>query len=501
MDRIDLQSDSHAQEDLFRTEKTATAEEIQESKTKRARERALVRKIDLLLMPILTISYGLQYYDKAVLGSAGVFGIIKDLVLPFALVLQRVNLSRTLSLCVFIWGVICILTVVVSDYKGLVVQRFFLGLVEAAVSPGFLAITTMWYKKEEQAIRLGIWYSATGIFSMLSGALNYGLGSAKGSLPPWKNLYLFAGAITLAWSFVILAFVPSSPTQLGKFGSWFFQDESERMQVGRSVDSDIFYSCACCSYTHTFLPRRTQLVSPGPPSGGVTAFGARIVSSFGYTSLQTIAISIPGGAFTMVSIYIVGWIADRYKNMRCYLVAVSCLPVIVGSIIIWKGSWIHRGLPLFGYYLLPCFGAPYVIVLALSAANIQGSTKRAISGGSIFIGYNVGNIIGPYIVFTQEKPIKYRSTWISLIVCMSFTIVLSLVLRVWMSRENARRDKTYGVVVVDGSGEKSSGGRESQGAWKKKEQNGLQGREDQEEDPEELVDMTDGQDKDFRYSL
>ena len=30
-------------------------------------------------MPILTISYGLQYYDKAILGSASVFGIIKDL--------------------------------------------------------------------------------------------------------------------------------------------------------------------------------------------------------------------------------------------------------------------------------------------------------------------------------------------------------------------------------------------------------------------------------------
>lgn len=28
---------------------------------------------------ILTISFGIQYYDKAVLGSASIFGIIKDL--------------------------------------------------------------------------------------------------------------------------------------------------------------------------------------------------------------------------------------------------------------------------------------------------------------------------------------------------------------------------------------------------------------------------------------
>lgn len=45
-----------------------------------AAERRLVRKIDCLLMPLLTVTLGLQYYDKAVLGNAAVFGIIKDLV-------------------------------------------------------------------------------------------------------------------------------------------------------------------------------------------------------------------------------------------------------------------------------------------------------------------------------------------------------------------------------------------------------------------------------------
>jgi len=38
-----------------------------------------LRSRSFSVMPILTISYGLQYYDKAVLGSASIFGIIKDL--------------------------------------------------------------------------------------------------------------------------------------------------------------------------------------------------------------------------------------------------------------------------------------------------------------------------------------------------------------------------------------------------------------------------------------
>jgi uncharacterized membrane protein len=69
---------------------------------------------------------------------------------------------------------------------------------QSAVSPGFVLVTSMWYTKEQQASRVGIWYSATGIFSMFSGVVNYGLGSTKGP-SPWKAMYYFAGAITMFW--------------------------------------------------------------------------------------------------------------------------------------------------------------------------------------------------------------------------------------------------------------------------------------------------------------
>lgn len=44
----------------------------------KAQEKALW-KLDLLILPILTITYGIAFYDKAALGSASVFGIIEDL--------------------------------------------------------------------------------------------------------------------------------------------------------------------------------------------------------------------------------------------------------------------------------------------------------------------------------------------------------------------------------------------------------------------------------------
>lgn len=37
----------------------------------------------------------------------------------------------------------------------------------------------------------------------------------------------------------------------------------------------------------------------------------------------------------------------------------------------------------------------YVLLLSVASVNVAGSTKKAIATGAIFVGYNVGNIIGP----------------------------------------------------------------------------------------------------------
>ncbi|KAM0790032.1 hypothetical protein ACM66B_005361 [Microbotryomycetes sp. NB124-2] len=481
-------------------------------------ERRVVRKIDLILMPILTISYGLQYYDKAILGSAAIFGIIEDLglsttrngvvstirystasaafywgyaaaVLPVALVLQRLPIAKTLSLLIFLWGVCTILTVFVKSYEGLVVQRVFLGLLESSVSPGFVIITGQWYTKTEQATRLGIWYSATGIFSCFSGVVNYGLGSADGPLPSWKYMYLFAGSVTILWAFIVLLLVPDSPALSQR---WFNEDErailarrSKHSMIGaigatkikweqvREAATDIKI------YIFMLIAMSIYVVN-----GGVTAFGARIISSFGYPRLTTIALQIPSGAFTCVTIYLFSWLSDRYKNVTTYLIPLSTLPVIAGCLIIWLASWERRGVPLFGFYLLATFGAPYVLLLAMSARNVAGGTKKSIASGAIFLAYCCSNVAAPYTVLTPEKPIKYRTTWIVLISCMCATSLLSILLRLVLMRENRLKDVKFGAV-----GSQIGGGDSTEAI-----------SEDVFEQ-QQVLDLTDKTNKVFRYTL
>jgi MFS family permease len=55
---------------------------------------------------------------------------------------------------------------------------------------------------------------------------------------------------------------------------------------------------------------------------------------------------------------------------------------------------------MLGFAMLPAFGAPYSLLMSLCTRNIAGGTKRAFAIGALFVGYNVGNIIGPYLVST-----------------------------------------------------------------------------------------------------
>ena len=115
-----------------------------------------------------------------------------------------------------------------------------IGAIESSVSPGFIHITRSWYKRSEQPLRLGIWYSATGLFSIFSGLVNYGLGKAGtrpgAKLHAWKYMFLFAGSLTILFGLLMLLLLPSSPlgdALLSIPGYNRFSPEQKSLAAGR----------------------------------------------------------------------------------------------------------------------------------------------------------------------------------------------------------------------------------------------------------------------------
>ncbi len=155
------------------------------------------------------------------------FGMLAGL-LPMTLTLQRFQLGRILGGVVMLWGLIAMLTAAVTSFRGLYAQRFFLGFVESIIPTGFMCIVSSYYTQEEQALRQSWWFSSTGAWTIIGGALNYGFAQIKGgSLKSWQYIYLFAGALTVLFGIICFA-IPNSAVS-----AWFLSPEERVVAVER----------------------------------------------------------------------------------------------------------------------------------------------------------------------------------------------------------------------------------------------------------------------------
>lgn len=161
------------------------------------------------------------------------FGMLAGLY-PMTLAVQRFRVGRVLPPLIILWGVIAMCTAAITTYKGLYVQRFFLGFVESVIPTTFMTIISSYYTQEEQALRQSWWFSSTGLFTIIGGALNYGFAQiTTGSLQRWQYIYLFAGALTICYGLFCFC-IPDSPMD-----AWFLTLEErvvavERMRKGQT---------------------------------------------------------------------------------------------------------------------------------------------------------------------------------------------------------------------------------------------------------------------------
>ena len=85
-----------------------------------------------------------------------------------------------------------------NSFETLAVLRALGGAAEACSDPAFMLITSMWYTRREQPVRIGLWYTANGFGIALGGLLGYGIGHIRGALPSWKYEFIVMYDIFLA---------------------------------------------------------------------------------------------------------------------------------------------------------------------------------------------------------------------------------------------------------------------------------------------------------------
>ncbi|KAI9878358.1 MAG: hypothetical protein M1830_001139 [Pleopsidium flavum] len=414
-----------------------------------ATNKRLLRRIDMNLMPLLCVIYGLNYLDKTTLSYASVMGIKKDIKLvgddyqwlgsmfyfgylaweyPTNRLLQRLPLAKYSSFCIIMWGLVLCCLAAVENYAGAIAVRFFLGVFEAAVTPGFALFTSQWYTKKEQGTRMGIWFSFNGWAQIFGGLVAYGI--ARGtrlhgsSIAPWKIVFLVTGLLTSTIGCIFLFVMPDN--QLN--ARWLSKGDRllavERVRINQQGIGNKHFKMY--QLKEALLDPLTwafafYACAADIPNGGISNFFSQLIVSFGYTPEQSLLYGTPGGAVEVVALIACGYLGDRYGHR--ILISCSGLVIsIIGMLLIVALPLSNNGGRLAGYYMTQASPTPFVALLSLIATNVAGYTKKTTVAAIYLIAYCTGNIIGPQTFRPKDAP-RYKPAEITIICCWAACLV------------------------------------------------------------------------------
>lgn len=461
------------------------------------KSRQLLRKIDVYIMPLICVVYFLQYLDKIAISYASVTGLPQSAHLhgnqfnwvssifyfgqlafefPTIRLMQAFPLARYVAVNVVIWGALLACMAACKSFAALMVCRTLLGCAEAAIVPAWVVFTSQWYRKEEQAFRVGIWFSMCGFAQMFGGYVAYGVAIHVGSDPRaslrgWQIIFLILGLLTVVVGILFFFILPDSPLTAGFLTPTEKALHAERLRgneqgIGSKVfKKEQFYEALRDPNTWLYS---FWVFAANIPNSIATSMGNILVTGLGYSPTESLLLVTPLGAYEVVALIGLTYLSMK-TNQRLFWCILGHIPSIVGAILM---ATTNKAPALVGYYLSGGVPIGWTTILGLTSTNIAGSTKKITVACIQTIAYTVGNIISPQTFQSKDAP-RYLPAKIAICI-LYFLITIDLCLIRWLAvRENKRRDRR----------------REELGEFYVVEQN------------HEFLDLTDRQNREFRYAL
>lgn len=445
-------------DDNYRVYKATADLQVDPEEAKR-----VVSKIDWRVVSVLFGTYLLQYLDKNSLNFASVYGLKKGTNLhgqqyswlssifylaylvaqfPSTYALQVLPIGRFVSIITITWGVILMTTPACTSFAGIATNRFFLGFTEAAINPAFVFIMSIWYTSDEQPLRLEAYYCTNGIATMFGGLIGYAVGHITTGLARWMYVFLIFGALSVFWGIVSLLFLPDQPSTAR------FLDEREKAiaiaRVSRNkqgVRNHHFrwYQAVQCARDPKTWILFLMAVAAQVPNAAITSFTSLIIDGFGFDTLGSQYLQIPGGAVQFLALIIGGWVCTRWPNSRCVTMIVANAVCILGAALLVGLPDSNKWGRLVALWLCYFQGLGFSMSLTMVSSNVAGSTKKQLTAAVLFTGYCVGNIIGPQTFIDSEAP-GYHSAYIAMLVGYTIKLLMVVILYIYMYRVNKARD-------------------------------------------------------------
>ncbi|KAI1103832.1 MFS general substrate transporter [Jackrogersella minutella] len=429
-------------------------------------ERALLRKLDLRLLPAVGVLYLLSFLDRSNVGNARIEGLLADVhmtgnqyltgltlyfvgyvlfEIPCNIVLKRTTPRIWLPTLTIVWGIVATLTGIVHNLAGFLVSRFFLGT-ESGLFPGAVYYFSMWYKRRERQYRISLFFSAASLAGAFGGILAYGIGRMGGVVweNGWRWIFILEGILTVLVAAAAYGFIHNYP------GTSKFLSDDERKFIHQRLAAD---SDATHDERFTWGAVVEALRDPNCwlyglgfhtmslPLYTLSLFLPTIISNLGYTAATAQLLTVPPYAFAFVTTIALAIISERLGQRAIFIGGSAIFAAIGYSILLGNTDPVSRpGVSYAGVFFSA--GGIYpatALVLSWPAINVSGQTKRAIANAmQISIG-NLGAVLGTQLYRATDGPRFIVGHSFALGYLLANAIVVTI-LGIRLKRENKRRE-------------------------------------------------------------
>jgi sugar phosphate permease len=399
------------------------------------------------LVPLIFITYSLAYLDRSnySIGVAG--GLKHDLGLtpgwsallgalfflgyfvfqiPAAHYAENKSVGKLVFWCVLFWGVFASAQGVIPWLWLLMIDRFCLGVVEAAIIPAMLIFLTHWFSRSERGRANTFLILGNPITVMWLSAVSGYLIAATS----WRWMFILEGIPAIIWAFVFRALVADRPRD----ASWLDKAELADIEGRLSAEQEDLepveggYREALGSRNVIVLSLQYLLWSIGVY--GFVFWLPTILKTAQHDGIGVIGLlSAVPYALAAIAMVVASRYSDRSGNRREFvwpflLVATG---LFVGSILLGTGHYWES------YVLLilagACMYAPYGPYFAL----IPEFLPQSVSGAAMALVNSagaVGGFLGAYVVGWLQGGIGNWAAYTFMAIALFLSAVLMLLVTV-----------------------------------------------------------------------
>ena len=339
--------------------------------------------------------------------------------------------------------------------------RFFLGVAESMFGPGVPLYLSYFYPRDKVGFRHGVFIAGSAMANAYGGALAYGITQIRGSVAPWKILFIIEGAPTCCLAIFAWFFLPDS-IHAAKFLTAREKEVATRMVArNQSVDEGgqkqgirlaefvegfkdpkskrlyaLLFSIPKSWLTQTcrkgYIPA-VMYFSVNVSFASLPLFVPTIIEEMGtFSSIQSQGLSSPPYVLCLIAIIIVAFLSDHLR-MRGPFICGAALIATVGFILLATTE--STAARYTGVFLAVLIFVCVSLLLSWTA-NLHASESKRTSGYIVLstIG-QCGPLLGTNVFPSSEAPYYRKGMWISCAFCL-LVAVLSASLSLWLIKEN-----------------------------------------------------------------